>query len=432
MSSNSSPIIPLALAALTAVGVAGGIQWLGQERKAESPKQTMTKPAPRWAASSSGRVEPKGGEIKLSALASGRIENVLVKVNDAVKAGDLLVRLDDADALARVRGAEAEVGVRKRERDTETKVPALTQARRDAEDALSNTERAISQAHQDLDSLFLARHADPKSVTAAQIDAQRKVLDNVQRRLQPERDALARAKAATDVPLPTRLEAGLTASRSDLSLAEAALERTRLRAPVDGTVLQVHAHQGEIAATSPEQPLIVVGDLTALRIRVEVEERDVARVEVGQDVVIKADAYPGKEFTGKVATIARAMRPPKLAPKGPKRPADLDTLEVMVDVDKGSPLLPGMRVDVFFKERPVAQSTPTAKPGVAPAEASKAKAASGNAAAAPKGTVTTNSGSGVIVPNVSAQPVMPATLAASPAEAPKVLPPLPQPKRAKN
>ena len=55
------------------------------------------------------------------------------------------------------------------------------------------------------------------------------------------------------------------------------------------------------------------------------------------------------------------MRPPKLAQRGPRRPNDLDTLEVMIDVAQGSALMPGMRVDAFFKIRGGAAEAPRAE-----------------------------------------------------------------------
>lgn len=347
-SSNSSPILPLMLAALTAVGVAVGIQRLGNEARIAPAVQTAP-PKPRWTATAQGRVEPKGGEIKLSALAAGRIDDVLVAVNDKVSAGDLLVRVDDTDAIARMYGADAEAGVRKRERDTETNVPRLTLDRRNAEDKLNNTERAIALARQTFDRLQLQRQVNRAAVTAEQISAARKALEDAQSQLAPDRDALRAAQLAAGAPLPTRLEAGLTAARAELSGAEAALERTRVRAPADGTVLQVLARVGEVATASPEAPVLVIGDLSQLRVRAEVEERDASKVHVGQGVVLKTDAYPDREFTGRVATVAQAMRPPKLAQRGPRRPNDLDTLEVVIDADPGSSLMPGMRVDVFFR-----------------------------------------------------------------------------------
>ena len=361
MSSKSSPILPLALAALTAVGVAVGIHYLGNERRADTGNTVVAPVKPKWSATAQGRVEPRTGEIKLSALTAGRIDDVLVKVNDKVVAGDILLRIDDGDALARVLGADAEAGVRKRERDTETNVPKLVQDRRAAEDKLNATERAISNARLALDRLLIKRHEAPASVTAKEIEDARKAVDDALAKLPADREALRQAQVAAGVPLPTRLEAGLTAARAELSAAEAALERTRIRAPFDASVIQVFASEGELAAASPEQPMVIVGDLSQLKVRAEVEERYASKVAVGQEVVLKTDAYPDREFTGKVATVAQAMRPPKLAQRGPRRPNDLDTLEVVIDVTPGSALMPGMRVDAFFKIEGGAAEAPRAE-----------------------------------------------------------------------
>ena len=133
------------------------------------------------------------------------------------------------------------------------------------------------------------------------------------------------------------------------TLAVTALERTRIRAPRDGTVLNVSARVGETATPSPEQVLLLMGDVSALKVRAEVEERDAAKVRVGQSVVVKSDAHPGREFAGKVASLAPALGPGKLGQRGPRRPNDVDVLEVVVDMEGQPPLLPGMRVDVFFK-----------------------------------------------------------------------------------
>ena len=67
---------------------------------------------PTWAASATGRVEPKSGEVRITAEVPGRIIDVAADLNDRVKAGDLLVRLDDDDALTKVAGANAEAQVR--------------------------------------------------------------------------------------------------------------------------------------------------------------------------------------------------------------------------------------------------------------------------------------------------------------------------------
>src|SRR5262245_57127348 len=59
----------------------------------ETPKAAPPASRPVWAASAPGRVEPAGGEIRISAQVPGRVTEVLVDVNDKVAAGDLLVKL---------------------------------------------------------------------------------------------------------------------------------------------------------------------------------------------------------------------------------------------------------------------------------------------------------------------------------------------------
>ena len=94
-------------------------------------------------------------------------------------------------------------------------------------------------------------------------------------------------------------------------------------------MLQVNAKVGETAAPSPENVLVVIGDLSSLRVRAEFEERDVGKVRVGQAAVVRSDAFPGKDFEGKVASLAQALGPSRLGQRGPRKPTDVDVLEVI-------------------------------------------------------------------------------------------------------
>jgi HlyD family secretion protein len=113
--------------------------------------------------------------------------------------------------------------------------------------------------------------------------------------------------------------------------------------------LQVSATPGESVAPSPENVLLVLGDVSGLRVKAEIEERDVGKIRVGQAIVIRSDGFPGRDFEGRVASFAQALGPSKLGQKGPRKMNDVDVLEVIVDVVGQTPLLPGMRVDTFFK-----------------------------------------------------------------------------------
>lgn len=356
MASSNSTYSSILYAVAIAIGVAVSASYLmpkGEPASAATAAVAQSpKPQPRaqWEAAAPGRVEPNGGEVKIGSLAPGRIVEVAVKPNDRVTAGDLMVRLDDDDATARLQAAVAEAAVRKRERDTaETGLNKLVVDRRQAEDTVAATERELSRARAERDAAVAGHRRTPTTEAFEQVSAAREQVRSIEQRLGSERVTLRRAQAVAGVPLPTRLEAALTAARSDLSLAEAALERTRIRAPADATVLQVNARVGETASPSPEQVLVMVGDLASLRVRAEVEERDAAKVRVGQRVVVRSDAHPGKEFEGKVAMLAPSLGPSKIAQRGPRRPNDIEVLEVLVELDGLPPLLPGMRVDVLFK-----------------------------------------------------------------------------------
>lgn len=304
-------------------------------------------PTVTWAASAAGRVEPTGGEIKITPQAGGRIAEVLVGVNDKVTAGDLLVRFDDGDLEARVAAAEAEVNVRRRERDGEQASGVNGRDRRAAEDTLAAAERSLTTNRGEFDRQL--RSWKSGVATPADVEKAREAVTQATQKLADARAALRKVNATAGMPLQTRLEAGIAAARAELTLAESALERTRVRAPRDGTILQVLATAGETAAPSPENILVILGDMSKLRVRSEIEERDVGKVRVGQAAIIRSDTYPGKDFEGKVASIAQALGPARMSVKGPRKPTDIDVLEIMIDLTGTPPLLSGMRVDVFLK-----------------------------------------------------------------------------------
>jgi HlyD family secretion protein len=208
--------------------------------------------------------------------------------------------------------------------------------------------------------------ANRRSGTATEDDVvkARAAVTAARERAEQERVGLRRVQATAGMPLPTRLESALIGSRAELLLVETSIERARVRATADGTVLQVAARAGETVAPSPELALVVMGDLSALRVRAEVEERDVNKVRLGQKVVLRSDAYPGRDFAGTVTVIGQSLAPPRLPSRGPRRPTDVDALEVMIDVEGAAGLLPGMRTDVFFSAEPTVQAAPTPVPAV--------------------------------------------------------------------
>ncbi len=351
--------VTLAVAGLLAVAVGfyvNSVSWgpVAEQKNTQATAGDTSKPAgkeaavpqPTWAASATGRVEPKSGEVRIASEVPGRIIDIPAELNDRVQAGDLLVRLDDDDALTKVTAANAEAQVRVRERNEED-ARGLQLERRNAEDAVASAERAVFGAQQEFDDALDNKRKTNGPQDA--VDTARTKLADANKALADKKSALATTNAKSGMPLPTRLESALAVARAELTGAELGVEHTRVRAPFDATVLNVTAKEGELAAPSPESTLLVIGDVSSMKVRAEVEERDAAKIHVGQRVVVRADAYPDQDFEGRVSSIAQSLSQPNIVSRGPRRPNDVEVLEALVDLDGLPPLLTGMRVDVFFK-----------------------------------------------------------------------------------
>lgn len=344
MLEHRATLIPIVLAAVMAL--TSGHLLTTTNIVATSANAQSTAPVAQWAASATGRVEPVSGEIRMGAAAPGRVAELFVAANDVVKKGDLLVRLDDDDIVSKIAAARAEASVRVREREEET-ATGLGIDRRKAEDALAASERALYAAHQSFDGLFDS--VDKKRPDDAARDAAYEKVTKAEADVDAKRKELLTLTEREGMPDSQRLESSLAAARAELASYEVALERMRIRAPIDGTVLNVLAKVGEFATPSPENALVVVGDISSLNVRAEVEERDADKIRVGQNVVVKSDAYPDKSFTGKVTTVSKSLAAPRIAARGPRRPVDVEVIEAVISLEGSPPLLTGMRVDVFFE-----------------------------------------------------------------------------------
>ena len=301
-----------------------------------------------WAAVAPGRVEPVSGAIKLAAATMGVIDQVRVKANDTVVAGEPLVQLVDTEARAQLASAEAQALTRQRVRDKES-TPSGAGPRRRAEDAVAESEDNVF----DLRALFDKASIDKRAGRTADVDAARAALTRAQQRLAQQRDELHRITA--DAPLPTSVEGQVDTARAELQVARAALEKLTIRAPIDGTILQVNARRGELASPQATQPLLLIGDISALRVRAELDERSIEKVRSGQAVVVRAAAFRGRDIAGKVASVAPLVESGRNSTLSQRNMSDVDVVEVLVDLNEPGPLVSGMKVDVYFQQESAAK-----------------------------------------------------------------------------
>jgi len=145
-------------------------------------------------------------------------------------------------------------------------------------------------------------------------------------------------------------EANLNLARARLDEARAVLDKTYVRAPIDGTVLRKYHRAGESvsnSATNPD-PIFTVGDKRALRVRVDVDEADVSQLTLGQSAYVTADAYGSQRFTGHVVRIGQELGRKNVRTDEPTERVDNKILETLVELDNGVKLPVGLRVNAFI------------------------------------------------------------------------------------
>jgi HlyD family secretion protein len=331
--------------AVAVLGAVAIVAVAAQMRAQERPRAAETPDERGWQAVAPGRVEPWSGEIKIASAVVGRIGDVLVGVNDKVFAGEPLIRLEDDEARARIATAEAQIALRKRARNDQSTSSRAAERRR-AEDWVGDAERGVFDAQTALDQAAGAKRAG--RATDADLTAARAALSREQDRLKQRRSELRGLEDDKTTPLPTQSEGALNVARAELLLAQAELEKLTIRAPVAGTVLQVNAKPGELATPSA-QPLLLIGDISALRVRAELDERDFGEIKLGQPVLVRAPAFRGREFSGKVSSIAPIVDAGRINARDQRGLSDVRVVEVLVDLSETGPLAVGMKVDVFFR-----------------------------------------------------------------------------------
>jgi HlyD family secretion protein len=296
-----------------------------------------------------GRVEPRSEEVTLASEISGRITQIHVSEGDKVTAGQIVAELDNS--VARARLAEAEAYVQQKEAELRRVTNgAHEDERREALAAVHEAEAVVRNAASEL----ARREALAKTGVTSD--------EQVQKLQATHASAKARLDAARSrhsfLVTPTR-EEDVSRARADLALAKARadearaqFQRTVIRSPIDGTVLRRIRKPGEVVSEIRDTSILTVGDVSALRVRADVDEADIGRVTVGGKVQVKADAFGDQKFSGRVMRVGQTLGRKNFVSETPGEKLDTKVLEVVVELDAPGPLMPGLRVDVFFETKP--------------------------------------------------------------------------------
>lgn len=141
--------------------------------------------------------------------------------------------------------------------------------------------------------------------------------------------------------------AQLKEARANLTIAETQLSFAKIAAPSEGVVLSVPVSVGEVV--SPGETVAVVGKLNPARLKIYVSEPELGRVSIGSRATVNVDAFPRKDFTGRVSQIAsQAEFTPQNIQTREQRTSLVYGVTLLVDNPDGS-LKPGMPADAVIE-----------------------------------------------------------------------------------
>ncbi len=256
------------LALLVAVIGGGGAIAL-KMRSGEAPGvEVQTEPVARMeivqTVTATGRIQPKT-QVKISADVSAKITRLHIEEGLQVQQGTLLVELDRKRYLATVESAEASLRVAQSNADV--------------------TRENMRKAEKD--------YARSRDLHEAQLETEAG-LDAAGALFEVEK---ARNEAALDQ---------VEQARANLKQLADDLSKTRIYAPMDGTISQLNKEVGEIALGSQfqEDVILVISNLSGMQAAVNVDENDIVSVAIGDQATIEVDALPDLRMQGEVTEIA--------------------------------------------------------------------------------------------------------------------------------
>ncbi len=334
-----------------------------QARLAEAPNRlqawTQQPPAdftlPGWYFTKEERIRAAQKEVDAAAQALEQEKANLQQLLESTGGQQLLeVEARLAEARARYELAKALLDRAKQAKDN--------QALQDyAQKLFDEALNALESAQTEYDRLLTTQAARDVLEARARVivaqeryDAALERLYSLQTGDQAPEVRLARAQLREAETALAQAKAALAQAEAQVQYLETQLERLTVTAPVDGVVLSLDARVGEVV--QPGVPVLTIGDLARLTLRVYVPETRLNQVRLGQVVDLTVDAYPGRVFPAKVVYISdRAEFTPRNVQTPEERKATVFAVELEIQDPTGR-LKPGMPADVVFPEVPAGSS----------------------------------------------------------------------------
>ena len=299
----------------------------------------------------SGLIEARRENIPIGSPVPGVVWEVMVKIGERVKAGDPLFRLDDREVQAQIRVREAALAAARaqlhralaapRPEDIPPAKAAVEEAKaklNDAEAAMARTEKLYNR----------------QMAPASDYDHDRFAYYSA-------KAALARATADLDRITAGSWQEDIEVARANVLMAESELESSKIlldrltvRALADGEVLQVNVRPGQFAALAWREPMVVLGDVKRLHVRVDIDENDLPMFAPHARAVATLKGRADVRFPLEFVKIEPYVIPKKSLTGDSSERVDTRVLQVIYALpdERPVPVYVGQQMDVYVEAAP--------------------------------------------------------------------------------
>jgi HlyD family secretion protein len=285
-----------------------------------------------------GSIEPERS-INVSPVTSGRVKRLLVEETDTVEQGQIIAYMDDSTLqgqLIQAQGQLASAEANLQLSAAGNRPEEILEAQAKLEEAQASLRQAESTFQQD-SGLYKVGAIAQRELQTSQAS-----LDTAQARVSQAKQALTIQQAGSRREEIARYQAEVEAARGNVAYIRSQIENTIIRAPFSGVVIRKYAEPGAFVApttSASAENSATSSSILALGTKNQVVA-NIAETRVGQSAIIKVDAFPGRQFKGRVTEIAPQSTVEQ----------NVTSFEVKVALmDADAILRSGMNVDVEFQ-----------------------------------------------------------------------------------
>src|SRR6184192_4044769 len=340
-------ILPL----VAAISLTFAVAWTLGSRPVRRPTVPPSQPPSSMASQSVaavGLVEPESENIAISCAVSGLVTEVYVKAGDRVQAGQQLFSLDDRDLEAdlRVKRAALEaVRARLAKLEEQPRAEDIPPAEARVREAQANLADAEVQMR------LIESVTDRRAVRDEDVQRRRLAYKAAQARLAEVEAQLGLLKAGAWAPDIAVAKSEVAQAEAQVKMVETNIDRLTMQAPIAGVILQNKVRLGQYAQCGPlSEPLMILGSVTPLHVRVDVDEHDAWRVRGGAQAVASPRGNGSIRIPLEFVRFEPYVIPKKSLTGDSTERVDTRVLQVIYRVRDAEPsVYVGQQMDVYIE-----------------------------------------------------------------------------------